>query len=70
MLLFLIGLYYDPTLKAFFDGDHISTWNDKFIPSPRGGQLLPLEAWSYNELVTMFQDLSDDEKEILRTYYE
>lgn len=70
MLLFLIGLYYDPTLQAFYDGDHIVTWNDKHLPTSKTGSWQSLKAWTYDELVRSFSDLNQTEKDLLKTYYE
>jgi hypothetical protein len=69
MLLFLIGLYYDSSLQAFYDGDHIVTWNDKPVPTSKTGRWDSLKAWSYKELIDSFIELNQAEKDLLKTYY-
>ena len=72
MLLFLIHAYYEPDIKVYYDGDHISVWYGKYLPPeghrPVGGQWISIKNWTYDELVESFIDLNEEEKELLRKY--
>ena len=64
MLLFLIQLYYDPTIIAYYNGDHISTQVDEL-------HLIDMKhGWSSDSIIESFTELNQVEKDLLKTYFE
>lgn len=68
MILFLIQFYYDDTIIAYYDGNHITTDPDREEPIIKVWP--PLHQWSYSDITESFIDLNDEEKQLLKKYYE
>ena len=66
MLWFLIQYYYDNTIIALYDGNHIVCDEITTITKRH----LPLVSYDYQPLVDEFVDLNDEERQLLKQYIE